>query len=35
VKQAIFSFTGILKQSSDPVAREAAHALYKQVKAKP
>lgn len=34
LRQAILSFTGVLAQSSDPKAREAAHLLYTQVKAK-
>jgi len=34
LRQATLSFTGILKQSSDPKVQEAAHVLYKQAKPK-
>jgi hypothetical protein len=32
MQQAILSATGVLRQSSDPKAREAANVLYKGVK---
>lgn len=33
LRQAILSFTGVLKLSDDPRVKEAAHVLYKQAKA--